>query len=68
MFGSLMRPNSRSCQKVNLNTIARQQKQQGKPSSKYRIVSLDNFKITNPPRKLRHSGHNNQNNQSHHIF
>jgi len=68
MFGSLMRPNSGSCKKVNLNTIARQQrgKQQGKSSSIYSTISLDKFNLTNPPRKLSHSRHSNHNNHSNH--
>ena len=63
MFHSLMKSRSSKCRPVNLNTIARQKKRkrQGKPSSKYRTISLDNFNLTNPPRKLSHSRHNNNN-------
>ena len=65
MFGSFMRPNSRSCKKVNLNTIARQQKRKrdGRPSSKYRTISLDNFNLTRPHDMA--SMNNNNNNNTH---
>ena len=59
MFGSFMRPNSRSCKKVNLNTIARQQR--GKPS-KYRTLTLDNFNLNRPHDMS--SMNNNNNNHS----
>ena len=60
MFGSLMRPNSGSCKKVNLNTIARQQR--GKPS-KYRTLTLDNFNL-NRPHDMSSMNNNNHNNNS----